>query len=92
MQFTEVAAETLVGFHIQRLIAEEQNLVFGQGLTHFLDLMVAERLRQRDAFDIGADARRHWRDTYGFIPHGTIFRWQITKNDRLRLVKYKFTF
>jgi hypothetical protein len=33
-----------VGFHIQRLIAKEQNLVLGQCLMQLLDLTVAERL------------------------------------------------
>src|SRR5262245_40024463 len=79
MQFTEVAAEPLVGFHIQRLIAEEQNQVLGQRLMQLLYLMVAERLRQGDAFNIGADARRHRRHTYGFIAHSRILRWQIMK-------------
>src|SRR4029453_12554053 len=73
IQFTEVAAEPLVGFHIQRLIAEEQNLVLGQRPMQLLDLTVAEWLRQRDAFNTGADARRHRRDTYGFMAHGRSF-------------------
>src|SRR5262245_62888477 len=82
MQFTEVAAEPLVGFHIQRLIAEEQNLVLGQRLMQLLDLTVAERLRERDAFNIGADARRHRRDTYGFIAHGRTFRSMVETRSR----------
>jgi hypothetical protein len=38
---------------IERLIAEEQHQI-GQCLVQLLDLMIAERLRQRDASDIGA--------------------------------------
>ena len=85
MQFTEISAEPLVGFHIQRLIAKEQNLVLRQRLMQLLDLTVAEWLRQRDAFNIGADARCDRRDTYGFIAHGMTFRWwrrRSRKTDR----------
>jgi hypothetical protein len=32
VQFTEISAEPLVGFHIQRLIAKEQNLMLRQRL------------------------------------------------------------
>ena len=38
MQFTEISAEPLVGFHIQRLIAKEQNLMLRQRLMQLLDL------------------------------------------------------
>src|SRR5262245_2946001 len=82
MQFTEISAEPLVGFHIQRLIAKEQNLALRQRLMQLLDLTVAEWLRKRDAFNIGADARCNRRDTYGFVADGMTFRWrrrQITK-------------
>src|ERR1700757_4230072 len=72
MQFTEISSESLVGFCIQRLIAEEQDLVIRQRLMQLLDLTVAERLRERGSFDIGADARRNRRDIYGFIAHGTV--------------------
>ena len=44
VQFTKIAAEPLVRFHLQRLIAEEQNLVLRQGLMQLLDLAVAEWL------------------------------------------------
>ena len=33
VQFTEISAEPLVGFHIHRLIAEEQDLVLRQRLS-----------------------------------------------------------
>ncbi len=69
MQFTEIAAEPLVAFHIERLIAKEQNLMLRQRLMQLLDLAVAEGLCQRDAFNIGADARRNLRDVDGFVTH-----------------------
>src|SRR5512132_1354876 len=73
MQFTEISAEPLVGFDIQRLIAKEQNLVLRQRLMQVLDLTIAEWLSQCDAFDIGADARRNRRDADGSIAHGMTF-------------------
>jgi hypothetical protein len=42
VQFAEIAAEPLVSFHIQRLIAKEQNLVLRQRLMQFFHLTVAE--------------------------------------------------
>src|SRR5215813_6083280 len=83
MQFTEISAEPLVGFHIQRLIEKEQNLVLRQRLMQLLDLTVAEWLSQCDALDIGADARRNRRDADGSIAHGMTFdgggsRWRRT--------------
>ena len=62
VQLTEIPAEPLVEFHIHRLIAEEQHLMLRQRLMQLLDLAVAERLGQRDAGNLGADARRHRRD------------------------------
>ena len=44
VQFAEISAEPLVGFHIQRLIAKEQNLMLRQRLMQLFDLTVAERL------------------------------------------------
>ena len=44
VQFTEISAEPLVGFHIHRLIAKEQNLVLRQCLMQLFDLTVAEGL------------------------------------------------
>ena len=44
VQFTEISAEPLVGFHIHRLIAKEQDLVLRQRLMQLFDLTVAERL------------------------------------------------
>ena len=73
VQFTEISAEPLVGFHVERLIAEKQHLVLDESLMHFLDLAVAKWLGQCDTLDIGADARRNARDTDGSIAHGMTF-------------------
>src|SRR5260370_20782382 len=73
MQFTEISAEPLMGFHVERLIAEKQHRVLRESLMQLLDLAVAERLGQRDALDIGAHARRNPRDTDGSIAHGLTF-------------------
>ena len=70
VQLTEISAESLVGFHVQRLIAEEENLMLGQRLMHLLDLPVAERFRQYDALDSGANTRRDGTDADGVIGHG----------------------
>src|ERR1700730_4858790 len=75
MQFAEIPTEPLVGVHTQRLITKEQYLMLRQRLMQLLDLTVAEWLRQRDAFDVGADARRHRGDRDGCIAHGTASRW-----------------
>ena len=38
-----------------RLIAKEQHLMFHQGVVQFLELLVAKRLAQIDAVDLGTD-------------------------------------
>src|SRR5262252_541216 len=73
VQFTEISAEPLMGFHVERLIAEKQHLVLRESLMKLLDLAVAKWLGQCDALDIGADARRNRRDTDGSIAHGMTF-------------------
>jgi hypothetical protein len=93
MQFTEISAEPLVGFHIQRLIAKEQNLVLRQRLMQLLDLTIAEWLSQCDALDIGADARRKRRDADGSIAHGMTFdgggsRWRRTDRPHLLVARW----
>ena len=84
MQFTEISAERLMGFHIQRLIPKEQNLVLSQRLMQLVDLTVTERRRQRDAFNFGADARCHRRDVDGFVAHGATFRSAQINRSRVR--------
>src|SRR5262249_2889320 len=73
VQFTEISAEPLMRFDVERLVAEKQHLVLDESLMHLLDLAVAEWLSQSDALDIGADARRNWRDADGSIAHGMTF-------------------
>jgi hypothetical protein len=74
VQFTEVAPEALVRVDIHRLVAKEQHLVLRQRVVQLLDLAVAEWLGEREACDLGADARRYRRDLDGFIAHGVTFR------------------
>ena len=74
VQFTEIAAEPFVGVHIHRLIAEKQHLVLRQRQVQLFDLTVAERLGQREACNVGADARCNRSDLDGFIAHGSAFR------------------
>src|SRR5215470_17839371 len=93
MQFTEISAEPLVGFHIQRLIAKEQNLALRQRLMQLLDLTVAEWLSQCDAVDIGADAGRNRRDGDGSIAHGMTFngggsQWRRTDRPHLLVARW----
>jgi hypothetical protein len=51
--------EVLVGVVVHLLVAEEDHLVLGQGLVHFLELAVAQRLAQVDAEDLRADPAGH---------------------------------
>src|SRR6478736_3100981 len=61
VQVAKIAAERLVTFLVERLIAKEQNLMLRQRLVQLLDLAVAERLGERQAVDLGANARRNRR-------------------------------
>ena len=70
VQVAKIAAERLVAFHVERLIAKEQDLMLRQRLVQLLDLVVAERLGERQAVDLGANARRDRRDVDGFVAHG----------------------
>jgi hypothetical protein len=70
VQVAKMAAERLVAFHVERLIAKEQDLMLRQRLVQLLDLVVAERLGERQAVDLGANARRDRRDVDGFVAHG----------------------
>jgi hypothetical protein len=62
-----------VGLNVHRLIAKEQNLVLRKRLVQLLDLAIAERIGELDAFDQSTDARRNRRDLDGFIAHGKTF-------------------
>src|SRR5947209_3776794 len=70
VQIAEIAAKPLVSFDVERLIAKEQDEVLRNRLMQVLDLAVAQRLGQNDAFDLGSDARRDGCDADGLIGHG----------------------
>jgi hypothetical protein len=74
VQVAKIAAERLVAFHVERLIAKEQDLMLRQRLVQLLDLAVAERFGERQAVDLGANARRNRRDVDGFVAHGVTSR------------------
>jgi hypothetical protein len=74
VQLAKIAAERLVAFHVKLLIAKEQDLMLRQRLVQFLHLAVAERLGERQAVDLGANARRNRRDIDGFVAHGVTSR------------------
>src|SRR5262249_28039070 len=73
VQLAKMAAERLVAFHVKRLIAKEQDLMLRKRLVQLLDLAIAERLGERQAVDLGANAGRDRRDIDGFIAHGATF-------------------
>jgi len=70
VQVAKIAAERLVAFLVERLIAKEQDLMLRQRLVQLLDLAVAERLGECQAVDLGANARRDRRDVDDFVAHG----------------------
>ena len=74
VQVAKIAAQRLVAFHVERLIAKEQDLMLRQRLVQLLDLAVAEWLGERQAVDLGANARRDRRDVDGFVAHGVTSR------------------
>src|SRR5215813_14213629 len=74
VQLAETAPERLVAFHVKRLIAKEQDLMLRQRLVQLFDLAVTERLGERQAVDLGANAGRDRRDIDGFIAHGATFQ------------------
>ncbi len=57
VQLTEMAAEILVLVESHLLISEEDHLMLHQRIVQFLIGSVAERLRNIDAADFGADHR-----------------------------------
>src|SRR5437762_8564943 len=68
-QFAEHAAEALVLVMGQLLAAEEHDEVFHQRVVHFVELLVAERVRQVHAADLSADMRRQLPDLDRLIRH-----------------------
>ena len=57
VQLAEPAAERLVLFDRHLLVAEEDHQILHQRIVHFLELLVAEILRQIDTENFGADDR-----------------------------------
>src|SRR6516164_214300 len=83
MPLAKISAERLVAFHVKRLIAKEQDLMLRKRLMQLLDLAIAERIGERQAVDLGANAGRDRRDIDGFIAHGATF--PCGKIDHIRL-------
>ena len=65
-------AEILVLVVRQMLVAKEDHQVFHQRVVHFLELLVAERPRQIDPADLGADMRRQLGDLDRLVGHPRI--------------------
>jgi hypothetical protein len=57
LQLAKAAAEPLERLEIDRLIAEEDDLMFHERFMDFVKLPIAERLGQVDAADLSADER-----------------------------------
>ena len=70
VQRAEAAGEFLVLRQGQFLIAEEDRLVFDQGVVDFLKGLVAERLREVDPRDLRPDDRAERCDGNAFVGHG----------------------
>src|SRR6516164_9920082 len=83
VQLAKISAERLVAFHVKRLIAKEQDLMLRKRLMQLLDLAIAERIGERQAVDLGANAGRDRRHIDGFIAHGATF--PCGKIDHIRL-------
>src|SRR5262249_47024111 len=66
----ERAAEPLVGFDIHGLVAEEQDLVFRQGLMQLVDLPIGQWSRERYPLNIRTNTWRDRGDVDGVIGHG----------------------
>ena len=70
VQLAEQAAERLVLLKRQLLVAEEDHLVRHQRVVHFLELLIAQRLRQIDPGDFRADRRGARFHFDGIVGHG----------------------
>ena len=68
-QLAEQPPEILVLLVAEALVAEEDDEVLHQRVVHFLELLVAERPRQVDPGDLGADMRRQLFDLDRLIGH-----------------------
>jgi hypothetical protein len=73
----QTPAEILVLVVRQVLIAKKDRQVFHQRIMHFLELLIAERPRQVDPADLGADMRRQLGDLDRLIRHPALHsaRW-----------------
>ena len=88
MQRPEAAAEILVLVDRHLLVAEEDHQVVHQRIVHFLELLVAERLGEIDAEDLGTDGGRKLAHLDRLIGHGFLrwlqARWQRSMPARLQ--------
>ncbi len=69
VQFAEQPAEILVLLDGHFLVAEEDDQVVHQRVVDFLEGLIAERLREVDPADLGADARRQRLDLDRLVSH-----------------------
>ena len=74
VQFAEQAGERLVLLHSHVLITEEDDLVFHEGIVNLREGLVAQRPRQIDAADLGADAGRQRIDLDRLVGHLAFLR------------------
>ena len=70
-EIAEPPAEILVLVVRQMLVAKKDHQVFHQRVVHFLELLVAERARQVDPADLGADMRCQLGDLNRLIRYET---------------------
>ena len=68
-EIAELPPEILVLIVGQMLVAEEDHQVFHQRVVHFLELLVAERPRQVDPANLGANMRRQLGDLDRLVRH-----------------------
>src|SRR5438874_1032498 len=68
-QFAEQPAERFVLLVREILIAKEDHQVLHKRVVHFLELLIAERSRQVDPGDLGADMRRQLFDLDRLVWH-----------------------
>jgi hypothetical protein len=54
----------------QFLIAKEDDQIFGESVVNFLELLVAERLCEINAMDLGTNCWRQLANLDGLIRHG----------------------
>jgi len=77
-QIAEETPERLVLVMRQMLVAKEDHQVFHQRIVDFLELLIAERSRQVDPVDLGADMRGQLGDLDRLVGHPVLPRWCAT--------------